>query len=133
MFVLRYDQVGCRFIQTLKYKNMKSSIKIDFTEVPGKGLQPVIAVIIETSDDPRDGLLRTFFQQLGHKSNWVRVVFDHHLVTDTNRGEIKSFVRMFPLTPDEFKSESDEMLLRISEEDRQNYSRLISPNTAPSK
>lgn len=104
---------------------MKSRIQIDFTEVENQGLQPVIAVTLESSDDPRDGLLRTFFQQLGHESNWLRVSFDHHIITDPSRKEIKSFIRIYPLKPSEMKEESAEMTIRLKDKDRNNYSPLL--------
>lgn len=45
---------------------MKSRIKIDFADPSGKGIEPVIRVDINDSDDPRDGLLRTLFQSVSN-------------------------------------------------------------------
>jgi len=57
---------------------MKSTIKIDFETADGTGsvFSPVIKVKIENSDDPRDGLIKAFFEQLGYNSNWLKVQFD---------------------------------------------------------
>lgn len=104
---------------------MKSSIKIDFTEVPEQGLQPIISVILENSDDPRDGLLRTFFQQLEYESNWLTVQFAHHIVSDVDRGNFRSFIKISPVKPKELKAESEEMALRVRDKERHNYTPLF--------
>lgn len=62
---------------------MKSSIRVDFKGLDGIGQQafePVIRVILEDSDDVRDGLLKSFFQALGGQSSWLRVKFEGRLV-----------------------------------------------------
>lgn len=43
---------------------MKSRIKIDFADPSGKGIEPVIRVDINDSDDTRDKLFRTLFQSV---------------------------------------------------------------------
>ena len=86
---------------------MKSSIKIDFVD-RGKGLEPVIKVAIsENSEDPRDGLLKTFFQKLGGESNWLRVQF-------TDSGLENKYLHIYPVTSENLQSESEEMLSRVS-------------------
>lgn len=79
---------------------MKSSIKIDFIEVDGKGLQPVIKIRQEDSDDPRDGLLKTFFQKLGGKSSWLSVSFDH-FIEDMTTHQSRRFITISPVQADE--------------------------------
>ena len=43
---------------------MKSSIRIDYLDPLGNGIQPVIKVEIIKSDDPRDTLLSHLFQSV---------------------------------------------------------------------
>lgn len=77
---------------------MNSSIKVDFVDADGTGLQPVIAIKLVESDDVRDQLLKTFFQQLGGKSSWLSVSFDHSIQTEP---ESKTFITIHPITPKE--------------------------------
>lgn len=44
---------------------MKSSLKIDFADLTGEGIEPIIVANVIESDDPRDKLIQTFFQSLG--------------------------------------------------------------------
>lgn len=44
---------------------MLSSIKIDFRS-GSKGIEPIISVHVEDSDDPRDKLIKTLFQSAGN-------------------------------------------------------------------
>lgn len=55
---------------------MKSriTIEVDFA----RNNQPVIKVLKRNSDDVRDNLLKSFFEQLGGQSNWCRVDIDHY-------------------------------------------------------
>lgn len=76
---------------------MKSSIKIDFTD-NGKGLEPVLQVILHNTDDPRDKLLSSFFQKLGGNSNWVSVSFNPELSVDDGKR-----ISMYPLAESELK------------------------------
>lgn len=56
---------------------MRSTIKIDVRDLgDGKGLQPVISVKLEESEDVRDTLIQNFFQELGGLSSWLAVRFD---------------------------------------------------------
>lgn len=44
---------------------MKSSLKVDFCDRTGKGIEPVIKIFIDgTSEDPRDKLLEQLFKSL---------------------------------------------------------------------
>lgn len=53
---------------------MKSYFRIDFSDLgPGKGLQPVIVVNVEPSEDPRDKLVKSYFELLGGESSWLKV------------------------------------------------------------
>lgn len=80
---------------------MQSSIKIDFQD-SGFGLQPVIAIKLVSSDDVRDGLLKTFFQALGGESSWLSVRFDHNVGHDEGEaGYSKTWISIHPITPDE--------------------------------
>lgn len=74
---------------------MKSSIRIDFVD-DGKGLEPVIKVVIEDTDDPRDSLLRTFFQKLGGESSWLRV--DFHSGSEL---QARKYLTIYPVSPSE--------------------------------
>lgn len=44
---------------------MKSRISIDFASVHGTGIEPFIKVELRESDDPRDKLVKAFFQNCG--------------------------------------------------------------------
>lgn len=81
---------------------MESSIKVDFRDNGnGKGLEPVIAIKLIDSEDPRDGLLKTLFQSLGGESSWLSVSFDHHII---NGAEDKvTYVSLYAVKPDELK------------------------------
>lgn len=75
---------------------MKSSIKIDFAD-NGKGLQPFINIrLSKNTDDPRDKLLQTFFQELGGDSNWLSVDFFGY-DGDTD------YIRIYPVSREELK------------------------------
>lgn len=54
---------------------MKSSIKISFQDIDGKGIEPVILVNIINSDDPRDGLIKTLFQSVDEH---LQLRYTHH-------------------------------------------------------
>ncbi len=85
---------------------MKSRLTIDFrgtgidTLNGGSQFEPVIRATVEDSEDPRDGLMRAFFEALGGTSNW--------LVVDINSsdkfGSKKAEYTIFPVTPNEFES-----------------------------
>lgn len=77
---------------------MKSSIKIDFRS-KDNGLEPIIAIKLEDSDDVRDNLLKTFFQSLGGISSWLVVSFDHHM-TNPETGS-RTWITITPVMPGE--------------------------------
>lgn len=76
---------------------MNSSIKIDFAD-NGKGLQPLIRVLLVSSDDPRDKLLSTFFQSLGGESNWLSVRFDGF-----EGNPKREYISIYPVTSGELE------------------------------
>lgn len=88
---------------------MESSIKIDFVD-NGNGLEPVIQVKIVDTDDPRDSLIRTFFQKLGGMSSWLRVDFNNGLTLTANK-----FITLYPVTPEELKGISALIEERLKE------------------
>ena len=86
---------------------MTSTIKVDYEDyrLPnGQALSPVIKISLDkSSDDVRDKLLRTFFESLGHASNWLLVKFE---------GEDKygrSLITLSPVSPDRLKYNSEQM------------------------
>lgn len=81
----------------IKHTNMKSTLKIDF-EDNGSGLEPVIIAKIIDSDDPRDKLLKTFFQKLGGESSWLQCSFRYH---EGNEGRVET-VSIRPVAPSDF-------------------------------
>lgn len=55
---------------------MKNSIKVDFCDRTGKGIEPIIRVFIDgTSDDPRDALLKTLFQST---NDYLQIEYTNH-------------------------------------------------------
>ena len=80
---------------------MESSIRVDFRD-NGNGLQPVIAVKLIDSDDTRDALLKTFFQSLGGQSSWLRVEFDHHIISDVDSA--RTFITIYPVKENEIET-----------------------------
>lgn len=89
---------------------MNSQIKVHFRD-DGKGLQPIIAVKLIDSDDPRDSLLKAFFQALGGKSSWLSVDFDHNIINDERNAT--TFITIHPVRPEELKITADAMNRRI--------------------
>lgn len=67
---------------------MLSTIKIDF-ENNGMGIEPVIKVVLASSDDPRDKLMKAFFENLRGESSWLFVRQDKNT----------EFHRTFTITP----------------------------------
>lgn len=58
---------------------MKSTIRVDFqgpTTNSLGGFEPVIRVVLQDSEDARDRLLQSFFQELGGQSSWLVVKFE---------------------------------------------------------
>lgn len=95
---------------------MKSSIKVDFID-NGNGLQPVIAIRLEDSEDVRDSLLKTFFQVLGGQSSWLSVSFDHYITND--EGVSRTFISIHPIPPSELNETLQIIKKRV---DTDNYS-----------
>jgi hypothetical protein len=85
---------------------MKSSIKIDFAD-SGNGLQPVISIKLIPSEDPRDGLLKSFFEQLAGQSSWLRT--QEGLSFDPNM----RIISILPIKPSAFKQTIEEIQSRI--------------------
>jgi len=86
---------------------MNSTIRVDYDHdnyVGGHAISPVIKISLDkSSDDVRDKLLRTFFESLGHASNWLLVKFE---------GEDKygrSLITLSPVSPDRLKYNSEQM------------------------
>lgn len=90
---------------------MLSSIKVHFRD-DGKGLQPIIAVKLIDSDDPRDCLLKAFFQALGGKSSWLVAEFNHHIISDTNNAT--TIITIQPVREGELQETSNLIKDRIS-------------------
>ena len=110
---------------------MKSTIKIDFQDRgQGKGLEPVIAIRMVNSDDVRDGLLRTFFQSLGHTSSFLKVNFDHHIIKVAN--DLTTIISILPVRPEELEKTQKDLVEIIESDKKQkggqpaNYSPLFS-------
>jgi hypothetical protein len=91
---------------------MKSSIKIDFAD-NGNGLEPVIKVLLDNdpeNSDPRDSLLKTFFQKLGGESSWLRLEFQK---IPTTHGTAQRII-IYPITPATMGVEGKEMFDRAN-------------------
>ncbi len=76
---------------------MKSTIRIDFIDRgTGKGIEPVIKVDIIKTEDPRDTLVSTLFQSVGHQSYLQLHYSNHrHLTTVNHLPEIEKTVILF--------------------------------------
>lgn len=70
---------------------MKSKMRVDFKGLGENGFEPVIRIELQDSEDVRDGLLKAFFEKLGHQSNW--------LVADIQSAGIAGEVSYITLTP----------------------------------
>lgn len=83
---------------------MKSSIKIGFVD-NGRGIEPVLKVVLdeEQDADTRDDLLKTFFQDLGGASQWLRV--DFHSGSGSDMG-VRKYLTIYPVRPSELHKES---------------------------
>lgn len=79
---------------------MKSTMRIDFKGLDDetRGFEPVISVNLENSDDPRDGLLKAFFEELGGQSSWLVVNFHHNDLDLTSK-----IITIHPIRPDELE------------------------------
>lgn len=92
---------------------MKGKLLIDFDGIDNtEYIGPVITVdIANDSRDPRDKLLKQFFQDLGGDSSWVYVKFS----PDTIDGVygITSHTRMYPIKPKHIEAQIKEMQSRI--------------------
>jgi hypothetical protein len=86
---------------------MKSSIKVDFTGVSegSNVFRPVIKIRQEDSDDPRDGLIASFFQSLGGVSNWLSVSFDHHIINGQDNHT--KYFTLYAITPQDLMGLKD--------------------------
>lgn len=88
---------------------MKSSIKIDFTNgydiqnrVHKQEIEPCIKVILSESDDPRDKLLKVFFEKLGHRSRYLVCEF-------VDKSDIDKGINIFPVKPEDLAFVSSEL------------------------
>lgn len=87
---------------------MKSRITIDFKGLDagdGNQFEPIIRASVEDSDDPRDGLMKAFFQALGGDSNWLEV--DIWNVND------KENIRITPVRPKNILDTMTSMINRV--------------------
>lgn len=71
---------------------MKSSLKIDVNHLDGGLMYPVIKLSVIDSDDPRDAIAKSFVEQLGYESSWLRITpkNDHN----------NSFIKDYVVTPE---------------------------------
>lgn len=76
----------------------KITVEIDFEN----GNRPVIQVHERNSDDVRDKLIDSVFQQLAHHSRWFRVEFKHNTMID---GDVGNLWHLIPITPEEYEQE----------------------------
>lgn len=72
-------------------------MRVDFKGLEqGVGLEPIIRIELQDSEDVRDGLLKAFFEKLGGESNWLNVDFQ----TAGIAGEV-SYITLTPVEPAE--------------------------------
>ena len=94
---------------------MKSKLTIDFkgldTDDGANRFTPVIRANVEDSDDVRDGLMRTFFHELGGQSNWLNVDI-------WNNGDSKQSITISAISPSQILDTAEIMINRIPQEDR---------------
>lgn len=89
---------------------MNSKIQFGYIETEAKGLQPAIHVSLKESDDTRDKLAKSFFNQLKHTSSWLVVKFDDYV--DPQNGN-KINITIQPVSPDEIEETIQIMKNRI--------------------
>lgn len=77
----------------------KITIEVDFDN----NNEPVIQLLVRSTDDIRDKLLRNFIERLGGQSSWCKIYCAY-----TN--EPFQRWKLFPITEDEFKKEGEAML-----------------------
>lgn len=85
---------------------MKSTIKVDYLDKDGNGLEPVINVDLIESDDVRDKLLKVFFEKLGHSSSWLKINVANRINSELFK---KTNYTLTPIKPEDLDKESIEM------------------------
>lgn len=93
---------------------MKSKMRIDFEGRADGGLEPVIMINMMDSEDPRDGLLKAFFEKLGGESNWLVAEINSFGISGESR------IALRPVTPSELQETVDIIKNRIGEKIRFN-------------
>lgn len=95
---------------------MKSKLTIDFRGIDvmpsGQQFEPVIRAIVEDSEDVRDSLMKSFFQQLNGESNWLNVDIWSTGIDN------KQVITITPISPSFILDNAEIMLSRIPQEDR---------------
>lgn len=88
---------------------MNSSIRIDFTDgydiqnrVFKSSITPCIKVVMKESDDPRDKLLKSFFEKLEHRSRYLVCEF-------VDKSNPDAGINIFPVSPKDFAIVSEEL------------------------
>lgn len=81
---------------------MKSTIRVDFKGIDEltRGFEPCIRVSLEDSEDVRDGLLASFFQQLRGDSSWLVVDFYQDVIDEVFQPKR---ITITPVRPDELE------------------------------
>lgn len=93
---------------------MKSTIRVDFkgVDAPGQaGFEPCIRVNLYDSEDVRDGLLKSFFQNLGGESNWLAVNFQNDTIDGIRQPER---ITLTPILPNELQETVDIINRRLN-------------------
>lgn len=78
---------------------MKSSLKVDFCDRKGNGIERIIRVFIDgASDDPRDSLLKTLFQSTG---DFLQIEYTGHKHVNNSAGlpELEKTLILFKPEP----------------------------------
>lgn len=83
---------------------MKSRITIEVDYDNDR--KPAIRILQFKSDDVRDNLIQDFLQQLGHSSNWLKILFSSYPLTE-NGGQR---ITIRPISPEQLKEEAEIML-----------------------
>lgn len=86
---------------------MESSLKIGFKNVENFGLQPIVTAKVIRTEDPRDQLLKAFFEQLGHISSWLYI----ELIDSSDDQKIFDIL---PVKPESLEIMATQALSRIS-------------------
>ena len=80
---------------------MKSSLKIDFADLTGEGIEPIIVATVIDSDDPRDKLVKTFFQSLHNGLIEVEYTNQEHTLTADGLPSLNKRIILKKWTPND--------------------------------